>query len=124
LSPLTPNVEFPPLFPFEFPLTAFPPAPIVTGIVPPIGTVLIFNQHSTSCPDPPPPDPLCDHECPDPPEPPPPTRISLITGPESAGLVQLPEEYILVSLGRYMELTPPAAIASAVIPAFKPFVIA
>jgi hypothetical protein len=48
----------------------------------------------------------------------------LIAGPEFAGLVQFPELYILVSLGRYIELTPPAAIASAVIPALSPAVIA
>jgi hypothetical protein len=82
------------------------------------------NHLSTSWPDPPPPEPLCDQEVPHPPAPPPPTRTSLITGPELAGRVQLPEEYTLDSNGRYIELTPPAAIACAVIPAFKPFVMA
>jgi hypothetical protein len=79
---------------------------------------------STSWPAPPPPEPLWFHETPHPPEPPPPTSISLITGPEFAGRVQVPELYTLDSNGKYIELTPPAAIACAVIPAFKPLVIA
>jgi len=79
------------LLPLEFPPTAGPPAPIVTGIVPPIATEEISNHLSTSCPAPPPPEPLCDHETPHPPAPPPPMRISFTTGPELAGRVQLPE---------------------------------
>jgi hypothetical protein len=80
------------LFPLEFPPTAAPPEPIVIGIVPPIATDEMSNQVSTSCPAPPPPDPLCDQETPHPPEPPPPVKINLITGPEFAGRVQFPDE--------------------------------
>jgi hypothetical protein len=82
------------------------------------------NHLSTSCPAPPPPEPLCDHEVPQPPAPPPATRTNLITGPEFAGRVHEPELKTLSSNGKNIELTPPAEIACAVIPAFKPLVIA
>jgi hypothetical protein len=112
------------LLPFEFPPTAGPPFPIVTAIVEPIGTEETSNHLSISCPAPPPPDPAWLHETPHPPEPPPPTRTTLITGPVFAGRVQVPDVYILVSRGINIELTPPAAIACAVIPVCSPSVTA
>jgi hypothetical protein len=82
------------------------------------------NHLSTSCPAPPPPEPECDQLTPHAPEPPPPTRTILITGPVFAGRVQLPEEYTRSSRGINIELTPPAAIACAVIPVCRPLVTA
>jgi hypothetical protein len=82
----------PPLFPLLFGATAGPPAPIPTAIVPPTGIVVISNHLSISCPAPPPPEAPNDQLLPAPPAPPPATIINLITGPEFAGLVQLPDE--------------------------------